>query len=443
MKKNIFIITSCALVLAACSDTDSIKKDIQNSSDEAIGFETFTTKLTRAENSSAGLNGNLEDYNTTFKVWGSKYVRNSAVTDPTAANYYTETPVFGFEDGATPAYPGQTVTFGTPTANEWNYSPKRFWDKSATKYDFYAASPATPSWVWDNVNKKLSLADFIISGTNMAEANPSTSVIANKVMATNNTEDLMISTDITEHKTYTTQPVQLNFNHILSRLNIGVRKGTVLEDAAFTVKLNSIKIYNMVKKGTFNEDGATVGSSLQNATTARWTKSTTVTDKFTGTTPMQFAPSTALTITSSVTSNNYQYVYEGLVIPQQVAYKQTATAEEYAAETDATAKANMFLLDGTNAKSAGAADDSAPYLVIDYQIEQTGFTDRFVYYYNLADIFNGNGGTSAIDFNEGWQNNLMITLNPATIEFDAQVYEWATDKDIEIDIPDEAPANNP
>ena len=443
MKKQLFIIAATATILAACSDTDTIKNDIQSENDVAIGFETFTTKLTRAENSNASLNGNLETYNTTFKVWGSKYVRNSDETDPTAANYYTETPVFGYQEGATPAYPGQTVTFGTPTANVWNYSPKRFWDKSATKYDFYAASPATPSWVWDNVNKKLSLADFTISGTNMASATPATSVVANKVMATNNTEDLMISTDIQEYKTYTTAPVQLSFNHILSRLNIGVRKGTVLEDDAFTVKLNSIKIYNIIKKGSFNENDATVGSTLQDATIERWTKSATATDKFTGTTPMQFAPSEALTITSSVTSNNYQYVYEGLVIPQQVAYKQTVTAEEYAAETDATAKANMFLLDGTNAKSAGAADDSAPYLVIDYQIEQTGFTDRFVYYYNLADIFNGNGGTSAIDFNEGWQNNLMITLNPATIEFDATVYEWATDKNIPIDIPDEAPANNP
>ena len=38
----------------------------------------------------------------------------------------------------------------------------------------------------------------------------------------------------------------------------------------------------------------------------------------------------------------------------------------------------------------------------------------------------GDGDTDAdLLFNEGWQNNLYITIGAAAINFDAQVYEWA------------------
>ena len=97
MKKYLFILATAAIAVS-CSENDSFKEiDTQ---DTVIGFTTYTGKLTRAaENSSATKKYNLEDYNTTFKVWGYKIVNG------------TETPVMGAVAGNnnTYTYPGQLV----------------------------------------------------------------------------------------------------------------------------------------------------------------------------------------------------------------------------------------------------------------------------------------------------------------------------------------------
>lgn len=419
MRKYLFILATAAIVVG-CSKNDSFK-EIQ-APDSAIGFSTYAGKLTRAENSSAtNKNNNLEKYNTTFKVWGYKYVNG------------TESAVMGAESN----FSGQMVEHkdadatANPAVEEgWYYTPIRFWDKSATSYSFYAVAPNAPSnssWVWDDDTKKVSIANFAITGFNSVTGTPATSVDATKVLTQNlTTEDLMLATDVTGHNTYTNTPVTLDFNHILSRLNIGVRKATVLDD--FDVKLNSIMIYNMKSNGTFDESLAS-GTTLSNGTIARW--ATAPTSQTTFTSGVGYNPSTALVITSTETtpSTNYQYVYEGLAIPQSVAYNQTVEVKDYDANSTSP---KHFKLDGTNAN-----DSSDPYIVIDYEIWTTGNDaakmDGYVYYYNLADVFNGTG-TGAIDFCEGWQNTLMITLAPAVINFDADVYEWTTKTGTEVDI---------
>lgn len=424
MKKYLFILATAAIAVS-CSENDSFKEiDTQ---DTVIGFTTYTGKLTRAdvaENSSSTNKYNLEDYNTTFKVWGYKIVNG------------TETPVLGAVagDGNTYTYPGQLVEHKEastePAVTEgWYYTPVRFWDKSASSYSFYAASPNEPtgaSWVWDNATKKVSIADFAITGYNSVNGTPATTVDSKKVLTENlTTEDLMISTDVTGHKTYTNEPVLLDFNHILSRLNIGVRKASTLDD--YEVKLNSIKVYNMKSNGSFDEALAS-GTDLSSGTIARWATAPSTPAKFTA--GVGYTPASALTITSTATtaSTNYQYVYEGLAIPQSVAYNKTVEVNDY--DADATPK--QFKLDGTN-KSA----DSDPYIVIDYEIWSTGTgaakLDGYVYYYNLADVFNGDA-TTAVNFCEGWQNTLNITLAPAAINFDAQVYEWVTKTETGVDI---------
>lgn len=421
MKKYLFIFATAAIAVS-CSNSDSFK-DIETS-DTAIGFSTYAGILTRAENSSATSKNTLEAYNNTFKVWGYKYVTG------------TETPVIGAVEGAnsTYTYPGQLVEHvaasGT-TAEHWEYTPVRFWDKSATSYSFYAASPNEPTganWVWDNTNKKVSIANFAITGYNSVTETPATSVDPAKVLTSAlTTEDLMISTDVTNHKTYTNTPVTLDFNHILSRLNIGVRKATILDN--YDVKLNSIKVYNMKSNGSFNENLAS-GTTLSSGTIARWATAPTTPTTFTS--GVGYTPATALLIESTETtaSTNYQYVYEGLVIPQSVAYNQTVEVKDFVANSTPA----HFRLDGQD-KSATCA----PYIEIDYEIWTKGNDaakmDGYKYYYNLADVFNGTA-TTAVDFCEGWQNTLKITLAPAAINFDADVYQWATKQDVSVNITD-------
>ena len=64
--------------------------------------------------------------------------------------------------------------------------------------------------------------------------------------------------------------------------------------------------------------------------------------------------------------------------------------------------------------------------------------DSYTYSYNLADLFNGNGvnKNNDVQFNEGWMNTLMMTIDPVAIEFDANVYEWKPTGDVPVNIPD-------
>jgi hypothetical protein len=407
MKKNLVYLVATAAIVTGCSNTDSFKE--VTTPDLAIGFSTYTNVATKGENSSAtDKTATLEAYNTTFKVWGNKYVNGSPSV----------------------VFNGQVVEHKEQSTNPdvaegWYYEPIRFWDKTATSYDFYAAAPANQAWGWDATNKKLSLSNFTVSGSNTVET-PATTVNAKKVMAAVNTEDLMISTDVTGYNKYLATPVNLDFNHILSRLNIGVRKSADLD--AFIVKLNSIKVFNMVKKGTFTENTVITPDNTEDdeaallaaGTVARWTPTS---DKFTDG-EMQFTTVTTITSTASDNTTNYQYVYEGLIIPQTVGYKQTVSVDEYT-KANETAQANMFKLDGSN-KSAS----SEPYILIDYEIgvnvnNEYSKIDGYKYYYNLADVFNGENSESPIDFCEGWQNTLKITLAPVAINFDADVYEWS------------------
>ncbi len=443
MKKSLIIITAAALVLNGCAGNETFK-EIKQQDNSAISFTTFTSKQTRADNSNATEKNELQSYNKTFRLWGNKYIKNGEST-------FARTPVFGFTGNATDGflYPGEKVEYQSTEASligHWAYSPVRFWDKTATHYDFYAAAPFNPqsakyegetmsreTKVWaitDNTSPKtISLADFRVSGTNMASDPTNTTIDAAKIMATEDTEDLMIASDILDYKdyTYSTAPnnngVQLVFNHILSRLNIGIRKSNDLAD--YTVNLKSIKIYNMKSLGSFDEATTLTDAQLKAGTQARWTKATGNTDKFTPGN-MKFEPTTAQEITQKVSDGKYQYVYEGLIMPQTVGYAKTVMPNE-----DVAGLSSYLRIDGYNAVSSGNDTWSDPYIVIDYEIgvtENNNYSkiDGYVYYFNLADVFNGDGANkdNDVDFCEGWQNTLNITLAPSAIKFNPVVYQW-------------------
>lgn len=491
MKKQ-FLFAVAVTMLTACVNTDTLN-EIQ-SADPGIEFNTFVSKQTKAENSSATVATDLKSFNHTFSVWGNKYVKT------------TWTPVFGVTrdgSGNVTGYPGEKVEYST-TSNSlignWIYNPIRFWDKSATKYDFHAASPFNPistnpvgdvtcnGWTLvnsDDPTKTMSFTinNFRVSGTNMATDPTNTTIDAAKVMASLDTEDLMIAEDILEHKDYSsTAQVQLHFIHLLSRLNIGIRKDAKLND--FVVKLNSLKIYNMKSQGSFNEAQELIiaGTTLATGTQERWTKVTGNTDKF-APGNMKFEPNEPQEITETT---NYQYVYEGLVMPQTIGYSKTVLVNE------TPLPASYLYIDGSNALSTGETW-SNPYIVIDYEIwtkninyteesayaynqtlvtgsvptgwvttevinptttnyytaaeanahngalegKPSGFkttadietssqkVDGYKYYFNLADVFGGDGtDANRIDFCEGWQNTLNITLSPVAIKFVPDVYKW-------------------
>ena len=356
MKKS-FLLLATAALFAACA-SDSVRENIAEDQVE-IGFSTYIQKpvASKADNSNAETLKDLEAYHQNFVVNGFKTVAT------------TETQVFA----------NQLVTYAD---SKWGYSPVSYWDKSASKYSFYAAAPQNASWGFDKNGKYYTFSGFVASGKSLALA----TLDAPNAAAVFGAEDLMIATDIDEHTTFTTEAVNFTFNHILSRFNIAI--STSITDG--TVTLTSLTVNGMKNKGSFDEnlDAASTAGS-----TARWNN-------------LAVDGTYAITAVKDASNNNVvvnakkQFVYQGLVIPQTAAYE-------------------SINLDGTS-------NETAPYLNIQYTITTGGSNiQSYSYYYNLADLFNGTG-TANLSFNEGWQNNLYITIGAAAINFDAQVYEWAT-----------------
>ncbi len=361
MKKSILFLAAAAM-FAACTN-DSFRSDIEESQVE-IGFSTYIQKpvASKADNSSAINKNGLEAYHKNFVVNGFKTVAT------------TETQVF--ED--------QRVVYNDAENKKvWEYSPVSYWDKSASKYSFYAAAPETARWEFDEDGKYYTISDFTVTGTSLALDEIDTPDAA----AVFDEEDLMIATDIPAHTAFTTTAVNFTFNHILSRLNIAI--STSITDGIVT--LTSLTVNGIANTGSFDELAELpTGTTLAGGTTARWTASGSAT-----LTAVKGAEGADV-----VVGADKQFVYQGLVIPQ-------------------VAGVETINLDGTSTATQ-------PYLNIQYTITTGGSNiQSYSYFYNLADLFNGNTD-AALNFNEGWQNNLYITIGAAAISFDADVYEWAT-----------------
>ena len=356
-------------LLAACSTNDEIQAPQQEMS--SIDFATYAPTMTRAaENSSSDTRNELSAHHTTFKVWGNKKVGATS----------------------TDVFKGQEVSYND---SKWTYDPVRYWDKTAS-YNFYAVAPAknsTSDINWSFSNGNFSLSDFTLTGKSLS------------VSASNDVEagasfkdvdiDLMLAHDITNYSNYGT--VALEFDHILSRFNIGVKATSPNQNHTITV--NEVKVFNLNMKGDFNENTTGLADNeLKNGTTKRWSNTSE---------PTSGVGYSYESGTQDFTTE--KFVYRALVIPQEVEY-------EY------------LPLDGssdlTNAK---------PYLMVKYTMDYgNNKTESFTSYYNLAAAFGKNAAGDTLPFNEGWMNTLHITLGPETIEFSGQVNEFAAKEDVNI-----------
>lgn len=366
MKKNYFMLAAATMMFAACAETELVNENAVEGTPQAIGFETFANKATRAENSSAGYtNGVMSQHHDKFAVWAYKNTSDALVFKNTEI-----------------------------TSSDYSYSPTRYWDKTATKYEFYAAAPkeTTPAWefVENTTNKDkayFKLTDATLAATNFVTI-PSTNLITT-FKGLSGDVDWMIADKcpvINTNFAETTYKVQLNFIHILSRLNIIVKKS----QTAPTITLNSVIVKGLNLKGSFNENEAEAdGTGKIN----RWE----LANPAVTTSDYKYATNYALT------SNN-DYILQSLVIPQEVKYQSVKT-------------------DGSNLGTSPEA-----YLEIVYTINE----EIFKAYYNLAAVF---GSSSAnVPFNEGYQNTLTITIAPEAINFTSNVALWVNDTEKEKNI---------
>lgn len=379
-----------AIVFVGCSHNDSIKEVV--ASDTPIAFTSYAQSATKAENNGTDYSWELKDHHSDFYVYGYKTVGTTI----------------------TKVFDKQLVQWNIPaiTPADWNYTPARYWDKAASQYYFYAAAPQDTKWTlnastnavdddyFTYASYSLSDHDATLAGNGYVE-----SFNASRA----NAVDLMIADKCPWTNLGAT--VNLQFIHILSRLNVLIKRGDNL-DANDVVTLLDFKVFKMYNGGNFNESNATAVYTTPGINT-RWTDQT-------GTVDYTAANEANIVVGDGTTK---QYILQSLVVPQNIVWK-------------------SFSANGADATSCSAPE---AYFMIKYKIANNTWTgdkeETYEAYYNLAAAFGATADDEStndkkedeISFTEGWQNNLTLIINPDKIEFDAKVSEWG-DRDFEYSI---------
>lgn len=213
------MIAVAATLFVACAGNDTFKEvEIQ---DVAIGFSSqAVNKVTRAEITL----GQLKTVGQAFGVYGFKGVAGT--------------------EGTTNLFTNEKVTYQNVSTgyDDWRHPTVRFWDKSASNYNFYAYAPyGAYNVTWDN-SKGFSFTGLPIIqliGNNNADI-----VVANAQegysyakCATDHTANGFNSAEHPTHDDPANGYVPFIFNHVLSKLSFKVKThADYSATAKFTVK---------------------------------------------------------------------------------------------------------------------------------------------------------------------------------------------------------------
>jgi hypothetical protein len=326
-KRNLLLsvlIAVVAIVFAACS-SDVVLNDIaesQTDTPKAIGFTSFSEKITRADT-------DLEFYHNTFVVYGTK---QSTVDN--AIQY-----VFGGKAAAAGNQEGVTCTYNATAGvtGNWEYVNPRYWDKQA-EYDFIAYAPANAplryyygaadAQVGDANNEFVTNADYTLAGTNLQ----ATATTAEKVKGFTDAGvdlDLMISAAKPQSGSNNAD-VALVFKHILSKLNVTFVKAAVLDGA--TVTVSSVEITGLKEKGSYSQNTYHLAS-----TTSGWTAKTVTPSTY----KLAYSGSQIL----NASTGSAFYFIESLVMPQTIADNQVTLVAKYKIESGTYSENYTYELD--------------------------------------------------------------------------------------------------
>lgn len=222
--KKIFIFAATAALLASCAK-DEVLNNYEPTAEKAIGFSTIANKVTRAENSGEENKLDLFRHHESFSVYGYKNV--NATTK-------------GIE-----VFDNQLVTVNSN--NTTSYDPVRYWDKAASDYFFYAAAPSDGAWTFTkptDLTTPILTAGYYKTTSTLTGANITTFDDENaykyqeSFKESGDIDKLIADPCPVQNAAYnksTADVVELNFNHILSRLNVEVK-------SAITPKYNQLKV---------------------------------------------------------------------------------------------------------------------------------------------------------------------------------------------------------
>lgn len=245
MKKNYVMLAFATLMMASCANNDLLEDVVNEEAPKAIGFETFSNKISRQVSTPTALNS----YHDAFGVWAYKTVDEDETL--VMENYkvgYTATTVDG------------NTTYSWEYKNVSDQSLK-YWDKQATNYSFYAYAPYAASSVVSISNGNISIVEGeyaanenlqskIVDGE---ETGFTTTLNSKKFTGTGATD---ASTDwmIADAKTVATanfgETVEEEFKHIMSKLIVILKSNDVATGTE--VKVTSVSVNNVHGKGSFD-----------------------------------------------------------------------------------------------------------------------------------------------------------------------------------------------
>lgn len=371
MTKNrstiIFALASClAFIFNSCNEVIPINHEDTNETvapqtpDYVITFAISSGKATRASNIVS-----IDKYIGTFAVWATKIANNGTSNSPME--------IFNGDDI------DRIVTYdeNKMQPNHWTYSQYRYWDKQAS-YAFAAVSPNAniirynkPENVADNSGKYVTTnaSGYTLVGQNLqSSAIPAEDEIMLGFKGSQGQDtDLMISDKVNINGAYGAEgDVYLEFKHILSKLNIAIRKDPTFDNVKVLIK--SVKITGLDDTGTYNMSSSYGASG--------WTSSSTNADY-----ALLWKNDNGIELLSE---NRCLYFIESLVMPQSI-------------------------------------EENAEKLTVDYAIVSGSYQENYHYELNLND-----GSYRVFDsFMDGNKYIIYLTIRPNVITFDAQTMDWA------------------
>lgn len=423
-KINIMVIVAGAAIVASCSDTTKLNNEIrQDTKTEKIGFVTYSEKATRADQDNSV---NLYDFYKTFDVyaWKTANGQSQSVFSHVPVEYFTANSTAGEVVYATD-FSKLALEWGNDWATDnnlkgWLYEDVRYWDKLATKYNFYAIAPyeETPSpalTIADNdANIKIGATDDIYK----VSTEKNLAIVDNKVTEGKKYFGFLKDYMLADKSGTKNQLVTLNFHHILTKLNVKITltnayKGT----QPFTIK--KLHIVGLEDEGYFvyNTDMTTNGWTTKEGSTYDLDI-----DK-------DFILKNVPTDVEDKTEYSGYYWIQTLIFPQTL----TCSAE-----------------------GALTAAPTGKYLYIEYTIGN----EPFKAYYDLAYVFDNTlecikdavlytdeelaadaslsqpkkpavtvAGTYALE--QGSEYTVNIKVGPEPIVFEAKSAKWAVEDEIE------------
>ncbi len=315
----------------------------------------------------------LSDYQSTMGVWGWRS-DNEMLDEPLFKNHL--------------------ITYST-SLNGWTYTPLKYWEQHS-HYRFYAYTPhssdsrATGATVSiDEASGFISIDNVLLTGHNIRK-NDASHTLKN-TFAESDDVDWMIARQGQTANGRTPEKVQFLMNHILAKFNVRIRVSSSLvspSSGITSISLSSLSVGAFKSKGSFEQKLLHVPSatSVTDMAAVEWSVSNT--------------PDVTLASGADIIlDNEYTYVVESLLLPQDVTDTQTL-----------------------NLRYTLTFNDSR--------------TEYFDYALRLNDAF-GTGSLSGAGgrFLSGYSYTLSININPDVITYDAGASSWedvtAVDKTIQ------------